>query len=371
MTDVSRYLPELREVLREQKKAAGELEETIQKMISCEGASEKNDAPPHVLQNYTLTFEDTFGGDSVDTDKWCSKLLWGPDVTINKEEQYYVDALSPDYNGEYANPFSINADGNLLITAAPITGTKPVTQNGIEGGQRFTSGVLTARDALCFTGGYVECCIKAPCGVSGAWPATWLLNCLYHNNAASKNIKEGVPNGNDKFNPEIDFWEGVEGTFFDMECVNQAYHYFTGDRIQGDNYSRWSVGGSNFKEVDGNTGALISQFNQYESCDGTPRFALDRPCIPEMCNDFITVGVDWVPNDYIDFYINGELSNCIRGADNIITDQSMYLILNYAVGGFFPYGFTTPEGNLEISQFAPLEDYPSSLEIAYARIYTL
>jgi len=339
-------------------------------MILCGGATEKNDAPAHVLRDYTLAFEDTFGGTEVDRTKWNSKLLWGPGLTINKEEQYYVDSLSPDYDGTYADPFSINERGNLLITAAPIEGEKPVTIAGLDDGQRFTSGVLTSRDAICFTGGYVECCVRPPCGVDGAWPATWLLNCFYYDNGSAKDQAEGITAGNDKFNPEIDFWEGVQGLFFDMECVNQAYHYFTGDRQSDTNFSRWSVGGSNFKEVD-RRGNLLSQFNTFEDCAGNSSFQLDRPCIPGLCDDFITVGVDWVPNERIDFYINGQLSNCIRAPGSIITDQSMYLILNYAVGGFFPYGFTNPEGSLEIGQLAPLEDYPSSLEIAYARIYTL
>lgn len=323
----------------------------------------KNDAPDFVRNSYALAFEDTFGGPTVDFSKWDSSFLWGPDLTINNEEQYYVDVengLVTSGGITMPNPFSFNAAGNLVITAAPITGQKPVTNQGLDGGQNYSSGILTTRDALCFTYGYVEVCCKLPCGVDGSWIATWLLNCFYYNNASEKAISENIANPNEHFNPEIDFLEHVNGINNTDDCATQAYHYFSGDRQSTTNYRRWSLDGGGFRSYNINTQAVDSNFNIYQDCDNANQFTMPYVCDPSYCDEFHTFGVDW-QEGHIHFYIDGQIVNCINGADNIISDQSMYFILNFAVGGGYPF----PNG-----QLAKVSDYPAEFVVEYVRIYT-
>ena len=321
--------------------------------------------PAHVRQGYTLALDEQFEGNVLDSNTWSSEYLWGRDLTINSEEQYYVASLEGDTR--FASPFSFDANGDLVITAKPIEGEKPVTRSGIDGGQNYTSGIIHTRDSLCFTHGYVEVCAKVP-KADGAWPATWLLNCFYYNNASEKAATEGILNPNDKFNPEIDFMEMVDGPNYNgSNNVKFAYHYFTGDRDPASpNYSRWSIGDNNFLEVDANTGARLSSFNQFLDCDGNSQFSLpDYAPGNDFSDDFHIYAVDWTP-DYIHYYVDGQLIRCIN-TKSIISDQSMYLLINFAVGGVFPFGRPGTPGY----RLADPLDYPAQMIIRSARIYTL
>ena len=345
-------------------------------MIEC-GNSTKNDAPAHVIDTYELAFEDVFKGQTqVDDTKWSSHLPWGPDVTINDEEQYYVDQL-----GTYPNPispppvglnepFSFDENG-LLITAEPITGDKPVTSNGDPEGQCYTSGVLTTRDSLCFTGGYFEVCMKPPCGADGSWPAAWLLNCMYYNDADQKNNAENGGVGNDKFNPEMDFEWVTGGNNPGTACTKMAYHYFTGSRadegVPGGNFNLWDLDDFTFREVDLANGGVTNFAGIYEDCAGNFQSSLPEYCEFDACLDFHTYGIDWCPNDYIHYYIDGQIVRCINGDDGIISDQSMYFIMNLAVGGSFPFG-GLPGGTA--NNEADPTTYPASVAVEYVRIYT-
>ena len=330
----------------------------------------KNDAPQHVLDTYTLAFEDIFKGQTqLDPLKWNTKLPWGPDLNINDEEQYYVNTLGnpadSDYGWQGANPFSFGPNG-LIITAAPIPEADQPTLSPTGKKATYSSGVITTRDSLCYTGGYMEACLKVPCDADGSWLAAWLLNCLYFNNAFDKNQQENGGSGNDKFNPEIDF-EWVNGPNSDPECVKNAYHYFTGDRNSAPSYDQWRIDDNDFLQFDPLTGTVRSNFNQYQDCAGNNVNTLPETCIPGYCDDFHTVGIDWKPNDYLHFYIDGQLVNCVNGADNIISDQAMYAIFNFAVGGSFPFG-GQPGGTA--ANKADPNTYPAQMEIEYVRIYT-
>lgn len=317
----------------------------------------KNDAPQHVLDNYTLAFEDVFVGQSqLDPNKWNTALAWGPDIIINNEEQYYTDTLGGAGLQGLADPFSFNQNG-LVIEAAPL--------NDGRTDQAYTSGVITTRESLCFKYGYTEVCLRDPCCPSGMWTAAWLFNCKFYDNADEKDQQEngGVDSGINKFNPEIDFKETVAGGGVGCDAVSQAYHYFTGDK-NNPPYNRWDLG-SNFRNtsIDANGNETqVSNFNLYQDCAGVNRFELSDAPIEEC--QFHTVGVDWC-EDKIVYYVNGQPTNCITNnfqpGSPIISDQEMYLIINFAVGGNFPY----PNGGM-----ANPADYPAQLEVEYARIYT-
>ncbi len=47
-----------------------------------------------LLKDYELVFADEFNDDRLDASKWNTSLLWGTDLIINNEEQYYVDILT-------------------------------------------------------------------------------------------------------------------------------------------------------------------------------------------------------------------------------------------------------------------------------------
>lgn len=324
-------------------------------MITCNPAI-KNDAPRFVLNNYQKTFEDIFKGQTaLDSTKWDSDFYWGPGITINNEEQYYVDVLG-GVGPQPANPFSFGPNG-LIITAAPW-------EPNING-RHYTSGMINTKSSINnLTEHYVEACLKPPCNADGSWPAGWLLNTIYYDTADAKNAAEGGIN--DKFNPEIDHPEFVTGGGnTGTACAKSAYHYHTGDRNDPANYYRWTLDANNFIQVeahDQSAGAVASQFNVYQDCGGSNQFQLPEICDTDYCQDFHTFGIHRVPNNFIHFYIDGQLFTCINGADNIITDQEMYYILNLAVGGNYPFG--NPP-----SQIADVTTWPAQLEVEYVRIY--
>ena len=331
-------------------------------MILCpapaEPTAETHDAgetPPELIAGRSLILDDEFS-DGVDPAIWREELLWGDEIIINQEEQVYIDTQNgndPPFDA-IESPFSVTSEGNLGITTTPLPADVQAQTD-----QNFSSGKICAIDRP-FKYGYVEVCVKVPCEGDGLWPAVWLLNRRYYDNAAQKNAAEGNVNGTDKFNPEIDFAEWVYGpNYAGPNEVKNALHYFTGDRNDPNNYKRWSLDGGNFIEFNQNTGNVDSQFNVYPDCDGINQFQMPGT-FKNFCDKFHTVGVDWQP-DYLHYYVDGQIVNCIT-EPSIIPDQEMYLIINQAVGGTFPYG--NPP-----SQLAPQDQYPQTMEIQYARIW--
>ena len=274
----------------------------------------------NLAQDYQLMFNDEFTSETLDANKWNTHFLWGPYLTINNEEQYYVDALGSDASG--LSPFSISPgpsnEGILSITAREsddslgfaIPQTLPSSDDSIwsqfETFQRdstyipknYTSGIITSYDAFKFAHGYSEIRAKIPKG-DGLWPAFWLLNGYYVNQQ-----------------PEIDIME-VRGE--NPAEIVHSYHYHE-------------------------NGELISQ-----------SFTSSHANTDDGYSDaFHTYGVRWQPGR-IDWYIDGELMNTIE--DENVGYQVMYVIANLAVGGNFNYS------PVDTSQF------PKSLDIDYIRVY--
>jgi len=159
------------------------------------------DAPvpnDNLLEGYELVFADEFNGQTLDGTKWNTAYLWGTDLIINSEEQYYVDILNePDFG---FNPFTF--DGEHLTINSIET---PENLLGRARNQPYLSGVITSYDAFKFTYGYVETRAKVTFG-RGYWPAFWLLNAYYVD---------------DK--PEIDIMEFIG---HDQDVVYHTYHYY-------------------------------------------------------------------------------------------------------------------------------------------------
>jgi len=125
--------------------------------------------PSHVEEEYSLVFAEEFQAEELDFSVWNTSYLWGKDLVINSEEQYYE---------------------NLLDAA---------------NGQRYLSGVITSYDSFKFTYGYVEARAKVPFG-RGLWSAFWLLNAYYVD-----------------LKPEIDIMEHIG---HDRDVLFHTYHYY-------------------------------------------------------------------------------------------------------------------------------------------------
>lgn len=158
--------------------------------------------PAEIAENYSLKFNDEFNGGILDFDKWNTAFIWGPDLTINNEEQYYVDALDTDQNIGMS-PFSFSS-WSLVITADKTPDDLKSKVNN----KTYTSWIITSRDSYNFTYGYAEAKVKVPAW-QGLWPAFWLLNTYYVDKK-----------------PEIDIMEllGHQPT-----RAYQTYHYFDTD----------------------------------------------------------------------------------------------------------------------------------------------
>lgn len=312
---------------------------------------------PEFVDQLSLIFDDEFVN-GVDANNWRTELLWGDELIINQEEQVYVDTQNgndPPFD-TLASPFSITPAGDLGITARPLSAALQAQTD-----RRFSSGKICAIDRA-FKYGFVEFCVKVPCSGEGTWLGFWLLNRTYYDNAFQKNQAEGNVNGNDKFNFEADF-ELVYGPGFSgPDCVKNALHYFTGDRNDQTNYDLWTLDSGGFRQVEAHPqsgGNLVSQFNVYPDCSGNQALTLPDEC-KSFCDDFHTFAFHWEP-EFVHFYVDGVLVNCVNDR-SLVPDQAMYPILNYAVGGTFPYG-NPPQ------QFAPQNEFPQTLEVRHVKIW--
>ena len=152
----------------------------------------------NILDNYELVFSDEFNNSTLDTTKWNTSFLWGPDQIINQEEQYYVD-IKNDPNFAF-NPFSFDGENLTITTIETPAELLPNANN-----QPYLSGLITSYDSFKFTYGYAETRAKMTLG-RGFWPAFWLLNAYYGD-----------------ADPEIDIMEFIG---HDQDVMYHTYHYF-------------------------------------------------------------------------------------------------------------------------------------------------
>ncbi len=170
--------------------------------------------------------------------------------------------------------------------------------------QPFVSGVLTSYDSFRFKYGKVEMRAKMPAG-KGLWSAFWLLNAYYH---------DAEPE-----DPEIDIIEAIGDR---TTTANHAYHT------------------QNDSDGNGVTDSIISD-----------EF---RATIPDFSADFHRYSVEWTPES-ITYMVDDRITGEVRGER--VSQEQMYIIMNLAVGGFFPgpADETTP--------------FPASFDIDYVRVF--
>ena len=277
----------------------------------------KEMSTPVDLSQYKLAFFDEFSGTTLNPAKWTTRLVWGPFLTINNEEQHYIDSNGIDSDLAYT-PFKL-ANGRLTITAAetgsqtPLNSVPPAYPASHEywasipssfyrsdyQPKDYTSGIITSRDSFNFTHGYAEIRAKVPVG-DGLWPAFWLLNKYYVGPQ-----------------PEIDVMEIIG------ENPGQVAHTYHWTNAMGlpDKSSHRAQGGS---------GAL------------------------GFGDGFHTFGVQWT-HDTITWYVDGQITASFESPD--VSYQVMYVIANLAVGGDFN------------TQAVDTSKLPADLIIDYIRVY--
>ena len=202
-------------------------------------------------------------------------IVIGTDFWVNNEQQAYVD-----------DPATINfidgiegADGGVLML-------RPVFKPGIDPNRDrkapFLSGRIETQGKFDFEHGRAEARIKMPANV-GVWPAFWLL-------------------GNDK-------WPGT-GEIDIMEYVGEKD--WVGVALHGPGYS-------------GET-PLVNKFFFPDGIDVT---------------SWHTYAVEWT-DQQIDFLIDGRVTYrvtrpMVENYGEWTFDNEKYLILNFAMGGAYPY----------------------------------
>jgi len=164
----------------------------------------------------------------------------------------------------------ILGDGTLTLRAQ---------RNGSTNG--FTSGAISSGyNRFTFTGGYVEARIMLP-GTAGSWPAFW-------------GLYDGWP-------PEADIMEfpvnTANGSGYQRNEYHTAWHYSTGNGN--------AAGGGRV-----------------------------NPGIGNLNGNYHNFGMHWIPNQYVGFYFNGQLVSQFSNGSAIAQMERMYLIMNYAVGGW-------------------------------------
>ena len=267
--------------------------------------------PAYYLDNFTLVFDDDFNGTTIDDTRWNTQLVWGDEVVINDEQQYFVNPQrTPDFGYD---PFKL-ADSILTIEAIPTPEElipnlpeKCFEINEIKPPCEFLSGALSTHEKFNMTFGYVEARMKAS-DVSGALSSFYLF-------------RRFPGNGVEAHSPEIDVLEYLGENPFGDEDAFQTYHY-----------------------EDVNTGITRS----------SPTMSFKNEDGILYSDDFHTYGVLWEPQLVI-WYIDGEEIKRLSGPQ--VAAQGMDIV-TYLVTG---------------SAWAPTPDlngpFPIRYEIDYIRAY--
>lgn len=256
-----------------------------------------------------LIFADDFNTGLLDRGKWN---VVGPDFWVNQEEQAYID--SPEtirFRPAGSTPGA--ADGVLLLQ--PRFSDDFATPTGRKAD--FVSGRITTKGKFDFTYGRAVARIRMP-DATGVWPAFWLL-------------------GNGKW-PET-------GEIDIMEYVGEPDWY--GVALHGPGYS-------------GET-PLVNKHFFDPSTDIT---------------DWHEYEVDWDPQRIL-FKVDGQLiyrvtRPMVENYGPWRFDGPQHVILNFAVGGIYPYKTNgieepykgVPEATVELIKRGEL-----AMEVDWVRIY--
>ena len=199
----------------------------------------------------------------------------GPDFWVNNEQQAYVDETATI---DFRNGVAGASGGVLVLRPEFRPGADPKTERNAP----FVSGRIETKGKFDFTHGRAEARIKLPDNV-GVWPAFWMLG-----------------NGRWPGSGEIDIMEYVG----EKDWVGVALH--------GPGYS-------------GET-PLVNKFFFPEGIDVT---------------GWHTYGVEWTDRK-IDFLVDGHVTYrvtrpMVENYGEWRFDNAKHLILNFAMGGAYPF----------------------------------
>ena len=217
--------------------------------------------------------------------------MWTPDTVVYDQLQFYVDTQSD--SNTLPNPFSLDGE-KLTINATLATQEQQSAANE----QTYLSGLLTSRNLLEITYGYVEARVKFQPG-RGIWPSLWMLG-----------------SDTDGISPEVYIFE------YDGSRPDSVFHNF------------------NFQDSDGN---LRSPGQQEVELAG-------------LSDEYRTLGLLWSPGELL-YYLDGQPTYRIVGEN--VPQESMFLVLNLAMGGVWP---SPPDGTTP---------NPATLDVDYVRMYRL
>lgn len=232
-------------------------------------------------------------------------------------QEFSNDAIDPAvWNTAYAwgSDSVVNSEQQYYVDVAnqPDFGINPFSTNGYyltisametpndllaqANAQPYLSGALTTRGKFSFSYGYAEVRAKMPVG-KGLWPGFWMLG---------------------------------------EEFADRKPQLFVMEN-RGDNNS------------------LVYHRYNFTDDTGTAQYSdLLKSAESDYTIDFHTFGVDWQPGK-LSFYVDGMLRHTL--VNEGVASQEMYLILNLAVGGWFPDSpdATTP--------------FPADFVVDYVRVY--
>jgi beta-glucanase (GH16 family) len=255
----------------------------------------------------SLLFQDEFNGTSLDLAKWTYEIGNGcPGLCGwgNNEKQYYT-SLSQ----------------NINVTGGYLNITARSSPNYLGSGSDFTSAKINTKNKFDRTYGRFEASIKMPIG-TGLWPAFWML--------PTNNEYGGWPTSG-----EIDIME-YRGDI--QNRTSTALHY-------GNSWPN----------------------NLYDGASYTST-------IVNYTQDFHEFAVEWEPG-VMRFYVDNRLINTERQSpstlspanNNAVTwpwDKEFYMILNLAVGGWYP-------GDPSTGTILAQTTFPQSLQVDYVRVYDM
>ncbi len=262
------------------------------------------------MSRFTMTWNDEFDGDSIDSSKWGSEW-W---VVKRKGGYWHEDMARVE-------------DGNLIISAQYLS--EPLENryyekwhdsiNFDEYGAGYYSTILTTRDKFEQCYGYYEVRCVLP-AATGLWSAFWMMN-------------EGVYN--------VDGF-GDDGTEVDVfESMYYKDHWWGGDAVvTGIHFDGYGEGHQN-----DSIGKYFIKNNPYE--------------------EYNTYGVEWNEDEYI-FYINGyETGRLSTGG---VSDNPEYLLLSVEIAGENGIADADRHGTGKITH-TPKKNWPVEFKIDYVRCY--
>lgn len=257
----------------------------------------------------TLIFADEFNSGSLDRSKWN---VVGPEFWVNNEQQAYVD--SPETIRFLPAGAVPGAQGGVLVLQPRFSqGFKTPKGRTAD----FISGRINTRDKFEFTHGRAAARIRMPDAV-GVWPAFWLLG-----------------NGKWPDTGEIDI----------MEYVGEKD--WTGVAVHGPGYSGETPLVNKFFFEDGTD---VTDWHEYavEWTDQAMVFKVDDREIYRATRPMVEHYGEWV------------------------FDTPKYLIVNFALGGAYPFktnGIERPYNGLPAETVERIKAGEIMMEVDWVRVH--